>query len=323
MSFLRKNVIAVHDDFENRRRLNESERSVRLMTAYDKIPELISIDAQLSKTGSEIMAVAMQGKEGLEERLNQVKEKNLALQEKRCALLVANGFPSNYTDIEYRCELCCDYGFVDGKMCKCYKSALIEKQIESSGIGNLIKTQSFDTFNLDFYENKDEMKELVNYLRNHYIPSFEGGVPNLLFAGGTGLGKTHLTTSVARALIEKGYNVVYETAQNIFSAFDKDRFRDRFDENAEILGDKYLEADLLIIDDLGVEMVSSFTKACLYNIINTRTNKNLPIIASTNLTGAEIERLYDQRIKSRLFGDFSIKRFVGQDARTTAKKARK
>lgn len=314
MSFLRKNVIAVHDDFENRRRLNESERSVRLMTAYDKIPELISIDAQLSKTGSEIMAVAMQGKDGLEKRLNQVKEKNLALQEKRCALLVANGFPSNYTDIAYRCELCCDYGFVDGKMCKCYKSALIEKQIESSGIGSLIETQSFDTFNLDFYEKKEEMAELVSYLKD-YVSAFDTDKENLLFVGGTGLGKTHLSTSVARALIEKGYNVVYETAQNIFFDFDKDRFRDRFDENAEILGDKYLEADLLIIDDLGVEMVSSFTKACLYNIINTRLNKKLPIIASTNLSGKEIQKLYDDRITSRLLGDFTIKKFVGSDIR--------
>jgi single stranded DNA-binding protein len=119
----------------------------------------------------------------------------------------------------------------------------------------------------------------------------------------------------ARALIEKGYNVVYETAQNIFFDFDKDRFRDRFDENAEILGDKYLEADLLIIDDLGVEMVSSFTKACLYNIINTRLNKKLPIIASTNLSGKEIQKLYDDRITSRLLGDFTIKKFVGSDIR--------
>ncbi|MBQ7906774.1 MAG: ATP-binding protein [Clostridia bacterium] len=314
MSFLKKNVIAVHDEFENRRRLNESEANMRLAQVYDKIPEIIDIDNQLSKTGTEIMAVAMQGKDGLKERLDEVKAKNLALQEKRCALLVANGFDSNYTDIKYRCELCNDYGFADGKMCKCYRAALVEKQLESSGIGNLLKTQSFDSFSLEYYEDKGEMERLVNYLKD-YIRDFDKDKENLLFVGGTGLGKTHLSTSVARELIERGYNVVYETAQNIFSDFDKDRFRDRFDEDAEILGDRYLEADLLIIDDLGVEMVSGFTKACLYNIINTRLNKNLPIIASTNLKGAEIQKLYDDRITSRLFGDFTIKKFVGSDIR--------
>jgi DNA replication protein DnaC len=141
---------------------------------------------------------------------------------------------------------------------------------------------------------------------------------NLLFVGGTGLGKTHLSTAIAKSLIEKGYNVIYETAQNIFFDFDNDRFRDRFSDS-EPESTKYLDCDLLIIDDLGSEAINSFTVSCLYNILNTRLNKGLPVIASTNLNSKEIRDKYHDRITSRLFGEFNIQMFQGSDLRKIKK----
>ena len=161
------------------------------------------------------------------------------------------------------------------------------------------------------------MGMLLDYVKD-YIDDFPIMKCNLLFVGGTGLGKTHLSTAIAKALIEKGYNVIYETAQNIFFDFDNDRFRDRFSDS-EPESSKYLDCDLLIIDDLGSEAINSFTVSCLYNILNTRLNKGLPIIASTNLNSKEIRSKYHDRITSRLFGEFNIQMFYGNDLRKIKK----
>ncbi len=317
MSFSRKVVNLVNEEFENKRIKNESTRDARISEVYSKIPEIKSIDKELSKTGASIMALALGGKEGLDVRLGEIKSRNLELQRTRALLLSEHGYGEDYTDLHYDCTLCQDYGVYNGKLCSCYKNRLIEEQFKLSGISNLVKTQSFETFSLDVYENKEEMGELLNYAMN-YVKDFATVKENLLFAGGTGLGKTHLSTAIAKSLIENGYNVIYETAQNIFFDFDNDRFRDRFTDEAPE-SQKYLDCDLLIIDDLGSEAINSFTVSCLYNIINTRLNRGLPIIASTNLSSKEIRSKYHDRIASRLFGEFNIRMFHGNDLRKIKK----
>lgn len=322
MSYSKKAIESVKLEFEERRINAEGDREKRLNIAYDKIPELLSIDNELSKTGVKIMGLAMSGKKNYDEKIADLRNENLLLQEKRASLLEANGFSRDFTSFRYICNNCNDYGYKDGKICHCYKEALIKKQLEMSGLGKLLDTQSFESFSLDYYADKETMQTLVSYLEN-YANKFGIGSKSLLFVGGTGLGKTHLSTSIAKVLIEKGFNVVYESAQNIFADFERDRFRDHFDQGYEMLGDRYLDADLLIIDDLGTEMVTNFSVSCLYNIINTRLNRSLPIIASTNLSSAEIRKIYNDRITSRLFGEFQINMFVGNDMRKIRKKIQK
>ena len=317
MSFSKKIINIVNEEFEAKRVRNEDIRQDRLFEIYSKIPEIKAIDKELSLTGVNIMACALEGKDGLKERIDALKEKNLALQEKRASLLISKGYESDYTDTHYDCPVCQDWGAHNGKTCQCYKSRLIEEQFKISGVASLIKSQSFDTFSLDMYEGKEDMGELLGFAKN-YVADFDKIKENVLFVGGTGLGKTHMSTAIAKELIESGYNVIYETAQNIFFDFDTDRFKDRFS-SEEPESNKYLECDLLIIDDLGAEAVNSFTVACLYNIINTRLNKSLPIIASTNLSSKEIRDKYHDRITSRLFGEFTIKMFQGKDLRKIKK----
>ena len=138
---------------------------------------------------------------------------------------------------------------------------------------------------------------------------------NVLFIGGTGLGKTHLSTSIARVVIEKGNNVVYETAQNIFSDFETEHFSNKY-MKGELSG-KYMECDLLIIDDLGTEMASQFNQSCLYNLVNTRLNRRLPMIVNSNITDpTEISKRYTDRMSSRFFGEFKIFNPRGTDIRS-------
>ena len=138
---------------------------------------------------------------------------------------------------------------------------------------------------------------------------------SLLFMGGTGLGKTHLSTAVASAVLEKGFDVFYNSAVGMISDFEQKRFG-----NAIGLGDadnteRYVSCDLLILDDLGTEVVNQFTQSTLYYVVNTRLNAGLPTIINTNLNVTELRKTYSDRIASRLTGEFRVIPFYGTDIR--------
>ena len=82
-----------------------------------------------------------------------------------------------------------------------------------------------------------------------------------------------------------------------------------------------MECDLLILDDLGAEFSTSFSYATLYQWINTRLNKRLPTIISTNLTPKELLDLYGERVFSRLIGNYVPLFFAGQDVRQKKEQA--
>ena len=149
----------------------------------------------------------------------------------------------------------------------------------------------------------------------NYVKEFGKKRGNLLLIGTTGTGKTHISTAIARELIHSGYDVIYDSAQNVIADFETDRFKSGYGAR-EPIADKYLECDLLIIDDLGTEFTNQFTVSCLYNLLNTRQNRGLATIISTNLTPEELERKYEDRIYSRLVGrGTQILAFVGNDHR--------
>ena len=203
-------------------------------------------------------------------------------------------------------------------MCKCFREMLITENIKSSGMGGLIEKQSFENFDLDFYkDNADDYARMKNNLADakKFAEEFGKGTKTLMFMGSTGTGKTHLSTAIAKTVIEKGYEVLYDSAQNIVSAFEADRFKSGYGP-FEPKADKYLECDLLILDDLGTEFVNQFTVSCLYNLINTRQNKGLSTLISTNLDYDELTSKYQDRIFSRLVGsDSKVLIFVGKDKR--------
>ena len=315
MSFSKKVIASVRDEYDEKLARKKEECEARLNYAHNKIPQLIKIDNELSKTGVKIFSASFGDKETLSERIEALKKENLELQAKRASLLKEGGLPVDYTNMKYDCDKCKDTGHTIDGLCVCYKNALIRKQIEQSGFASVIDKCSFEGFDLDFYPDKHAMGQVLEYLKK-YALDFSRKSESILLVGGTGLGKTHLSASVARVLIENGHDVVCESAQNIFSNFNKERFAQS---ESDLVSDKYLEAELLIIDDLGAEAITQYSVSCLYNLINTRINNGLPTIASTNLSSSEIRKLYNDRITSRLFGEFNILVFSGTDIRKLKK----
>lgn len=307
-----------------------AEKSLRAEEAADArraelqlaIPELREYDKKLSDVGLRVMKIALdQGdtKAGIE-KLHQEQAKLAAAKAK---LLKANGYAEDYAEPKYECEKCRDTGYIGIKMCECMRRRLLECEMESSGLSGLFRKQSFETFSLDFFRNDPATYAIMERnLQNaklyaeHFSMQKGYSMPtSLLFLGGTGLGKTHLSTAIAKTVMEKGYDVFYNSAVGMISDFEFRRFGNGV---ASVDADdtaRYTECDLLIIDDLGTEVVNQFTLSCLYHVLNTRLNLQKPTIISTNLSKNELQKTYSDRIVSRLFGEYQLFLFSGTDVR--------
>lgn len=312
---------------ENYKRIREAYRTkylrayeianARMAEVHARSSEIDAIDRQLRLTGAEIALAVIGTGEDYRERLAQAEAKNLALQAERAVLMAKLGYPADYTLPPYECPKCKDSGFVDTKMCDCMRRELIMTAYETSGLGALMRTQSFESFDLSFYsaENGDRSRMQSNFDQlRAYAESFTMEADSLLLVGPTGLGKTHLSTAIARRVIERGYDVYYTSAIGMFSDFEHARFGNGT-ERAAAEPNRYVDCDLLILDDLGTEVNNQFVNACLYTVLNNRLNLKRPTIINTNLKGKEIKERYADRIASRLLCEYKPYIFVGQDVR--------
>lgn len=311
--YARENYSKVKAIIEARRQKAIKDSDIKNTEVSLMSEDIRLIDAELRGTGLRIFKLACEGGD-----IAPLRERNIFLCEERKKCLVKLGLPEDYTEVHYTCPTCSDTGFIGAKMCSCFKEMLITENIKSSGMGNLIEKQSFENFDIERYKGTEEgYRRMQSNLKDIecFIENFGKISQTFLFVGKTGTGKTHLSTAIAKSLIEKGYEVLYDSSQNIVAAFEHDRFKSGYGPY-EPKGDKYLECDLLILDDLGTEFVNQFTLSCLYNLINTRQNKGLSTIISTNLSATEITHKYEDRIYSRLMGkDSKVLMFASKDAR--------
>ena len=316
MGYNRENFNRIRQEYDEKYINARKAASARLFEVHNKIPDVMQIDRILEQTGARIMSIVCSGDSDAQVKIAKLREENQSLNEARKKLLVLNGYPEDYTDIKYECEKCGDSGYVDTKMCECMRKKLTYAGYESSGMAKLLREQRFDNFRLDYYEGEDleNMRRNVAAMKKFADEFSSDKSTNLVLFGNTGLGKTHLSSALAGRVIERGYDVVYTTAVNMISDFENRRFGNGIvGESGDT--DKYTSCELLVIDDLGTEVINQFTVSCLYNIINTRLNKDLSTILSTNLTRVEFREKYWDRITSRVFGEYLPLLFTGTDVR--------
>jgi len=303
------------------REANALEAEERLRRVYVRIPEIENIDSELRRQMTELVRLTVRRDEKLREKLEALEGENLALQARRAELLCANGYDEDWLEPIYSCKKCRDTGYVDGAVCDCLKK-LYNAELTAE-LGTLLKTgdECFDRFDLSYYGDKRRAMEFVFNTCRAYANDFSAGSMNLLFQGGTGLGKTFLSACIARVVAEKGFSVCYDTAVSALESFELRKFA-RDAEAAESAGlkvSRMLDCDLMILDDLGTEMVTSVSISALYTLINTRLTYGRTTIISTNLSDEELRRRYTPQICSRIEGEFTKLPFVGQDIRKIKK----
>lgn len=290
---------------------------------YAQCPELQSLDAKLQQTMAEVMSHAFRHGEDPSVAIARIREKNLTLQRRRNQLISDLGCSPEDLEETRLCPKCRDTGYLGEKMCDCLTRYCVEEQ-KKELTSLLHGEQTFDDFNLDFYpETVDpvlrvsprQMMETVyetclDYAR-HFSPDHS---KNLLFCGGTGLGKTFLSACIAHEVVSGGHSVVYDSAINIFACLENQKFGEPSPEEQRQV-ERIFQCDLLILDDLGTEMKTSFIDAALYQIVNSRIMSTKPMIISSNSNIDQLSQRYTPQIESRLRGEFQILNFMGQDIR--------
>ncbi len=314
---------------EDRQRRAELFRA-RQRECYAREPRLEEIDRTLSGTMAKIIAAGFRRGADPRSAIAALAEQNLALQRERGELLTALGYPADCLEEKPRCEACGDTGWRGSEMCECLKAYYIREQNAELSRMLDLGTQSFETFRFDYYSQEQEPRQnLSPYQRmeknfdicRDYANEFSPKSGNLLLSGAPGLGKTFLSASIARVVSDAGHSVVYDTAAAVFSRFEAAKFRR--DEGAEEADEdvaRYFKCDLLILDDLGTEMISALVQSALYQLVNARLLSNRKTVISTNLNPGELGKRYGAAVLSRLEGEYRILPFFGEDIRRLRKK---
>ena len=300
---------------------NVAEHFLRQERIYSSIPEIERIDRHLRSQMAELVGLTIKRSSDLGEALKALENESLELQARKAELLNEHGYGIDYLDDIYSCPKCRDTGYINGKMCSCLK-ALYNAEVTRE-LGTLLKNsdECFEKFDLSLYGSARESMEIVFDTCREYAQSFSDRSMNLLFQGGTGLGKTFLSACIARVVAENGHSVCYDTASSALEAFETKKFsRDiQTAENAAVKVERMLDCELMILDDLGTEMPTPMAVSALYTLINTRLVNGRKTVISTNLTDAELLKRYNAQICSRLEGEFTKLPFFGSDIRLLKK----
>lgn len=284
-------------------------------------PEIIDIDNKIKKL-SVHLSLSILKSDNPEQTVQEYREKITDLRAEKCELLVSKGYTPDYLSLHYECNKCKDTGFIDRKPCTCYKAKLVSLYYDNSLLKDTVSTKNFDNFDMSLfsphkigdekYSPRKNMENTLSFILKEYLPNFNSINTNLLFYGNPGSGKSYLSYCIAKALLDTGHLVIYKTSDELISDLRNVRFN-----NDRHLEELLTTCDLLIIDDLGAEQRNDFSITELFNLLNKRLLHNKKMLISTNLSFADITKLYSERIYSRLIGDFKLCKFYSEDIRIT------
>ncbi len=293
------------------------------------LPAVRVYNEKIAALSSEEIRARLSGNRSLVSRL---QEERRQLAKQKQALLEQAGYGSDLTKVEYHCSICKDTGYNGSEKCVCLKQLESEILNREAGLPSLLAKENFSTFDLGVFDTKEYLKELLpgiretqqDYMRSDIIPAVrsylagyeEPGSHNILMIGPPGTGKTFLSNCIAKALIDRQHTVVYERADHLFALMSKEYFAREKDATAGQWIGRVADCELLVLDDLGTEFMSEYTKSALFSLISNRLSAGLSTIISTNLSLNQIKKIYGERISSRLMGEYLLLPFFGADLRT-------
>ncbi len=317
MAFSQEAYAAAAAELKKRRDEAQFQFEKRSLEMAEKAPEIAALNRKLMNTNLEISRAIITKDVNLQKALAEIRDANLRHQKLIRELLMDLGYPADYLDMHYTCTKCGDTGFVEGIRCDCFEELIHKHEIELLNSSCKMKLHDFSEFSLDYYPEiqgtlrpRERMRAVYEFCMD-YAEHFTPDADSLLFLGKTGLGKTFLSSAIAKSLFERGYYAAFDSVQNFLRAVENEHFGRTQGNTMETL----IDCDLVILDDLGSEFKTSFTHSALYNIINTRINEGKPTIISTNLDSGELSALYNERIISRITGMFRPIMFFGNDIR--------
>jgi DNA replication protein DnaC len=330
---------------------HESER--RREAAYREVPELEAIDEDIAGISIKVAKLILEKPEKQDQALAFMKQRHEANLKKRAELLKKSSLGPHCLDPVYKCQKCKDSGFIGSQKCSCFQARLIKLNYSSSNLETILRKENFSTFRLDVFSDKpynpqapktesdpkdsskkaaDEPNELKDSPRANmqvvvetckdFVNGFGQGkaARNLYLYGKAGAGKTFLCSCIAKAMLDKQYVVIYNTAPALFDMLGDARFGKNLDKIPSSLRSDMETCDLLILDDLGSEIVTSVSNSDLFAIINERVRLNKSTVISSNLSTKDLRSTYNDRVVSRILGSYTILELYGDDLRFVIKR---
>lgn len=213
--------------------------------------------------------------------------------------------PSNPPDI---CPLCNGTTWkptsIDGvervSRCDCWRNAITQKNLAAANIPPLYRGCDFDTFQ----PHTNSLIEALGASRR-FSEDFPVVQKGLLFVGPHGVGKTHLAASILKSVIQKtGARGVFWEVPKLLR-----KIRDTYNPvvrttEIEVI-QPVMDAELLVLDELGAEKTSEWVDETMTLIINTRYSERRPTIFTTNyqdlpLDSKELADSLLERVGSRI-----------------------
>lgn len=292
--------------YEERRKRSRSIDRMRHEEVYAKIPRIEEINKIFTQNSLEMARLAITlNKDDLEQKLESYRVQTEELNREKTRLLTENGYPENYLEPVYSCPICKDTGIDGMKKCSCFNKTVIRQNYISSGVKDILMKENFDTFSLDIYPDEPFSGQRRTPYENaaYTLKKVKEAISkcpdkpcNLVFSGKSGVGKTFFCNCTAKALLDKGLSLHYTSAFKMFNDISQQHFN-RNSENVDI--EMILDSDLLVIDDLGAEIINSVSKAYLVDIIDQRIRRGRSTVISTNFSIDEIFNEYTERVGSR------------------------
>lgn len=304
---------------------NEKIRNARYDEIYNKIPEIRDIDENITalavaETKKRIMGSSSDSDDSSSDINIRLKE----LADRKTQLLIENGYSSDYLEPIYNCDKCKDWGELNGQVCSCVKLIRIKELYKRSNLQDIFERENFSTFSLDYYSREkgtrpksphENASHLLAKAKN-FVENFDSDHGNILLYGNTGLGKTFLSNCIAKELLDSGHSVLYLSANELFEDILGSYIMTHNRSSAlEAVYEYVYSSDLLIIDDLGTELMTNFTRSQLFEIINKRMLSKHSTIITTNLDLETLEDKYTERVMSRIADGYVLYPLYGDDIR--------
>ena len=310
---------AIMREYDSLQLQNKHELNKRFDEVYGKIPEyqalVESVPSVSMSYTRKFLDCDMNAKEELNKELERIKAK-------KQDLLLQNGYPADYLELKYHCKACKDTGYITGQKCTCLKNKILSITYAQSNLSELLSKNNFENLSTEYYEGEDlvQFNNVVS-LCHDMVDHFETKRDNMIFYGKVGVGKSFLSCCIAKEILDKGYSVLYFSSSHLFDSLATSTFGKDSKENLYTSKEDIYNCDLVVIDDLGTEMINSFVCTSLFSLITERSLRNKSTIISTNLGLSEISELYTDRIFSRLVANYQLCKLSGPDIRIYKKTA--
>ena len=328
MNFKKFDIKSITSAYERERLQNKALLQERKALVFEKYPRISEIDKEIKIGYLEAARLSLQ-KDVNDALIKEIQAKSRELTKEKKKLLVEAGYPKDYLDPIYCCKSCKDTGYVGDSKCQCFIKRLTDALYLQSNLQNILSKENFNTFSTEYYSKEnypdrvytpyDNINNILNRSRK-FIENFDSNIrDNLLIYGETGLGKTFLTNCIAKELLDKNHTVLYLSANELFENVLAEYLIKQKDD-MEALYNYIYSCELLVIDDLGTEFTNNFVMSQLFEIINTRKNRNLSTLISTNLSVQQLRDRYSERIMSRIIDSYTVFNIYGDNIRYIKRK---